>query len=279
MNIAKLIHIDFRRQWFAHLALALAAAIVGASIAGALFVQVRLAAQLRPPAWGATIALIPKGVTLESLNEDLKTGHARALLPKVLFESLKGQVIDEQSRRGFAAPSLEFFAVLPSHGPHGEAELLTLGTLPVNEEPWRGVTSEPWKASSAIATPEWGEQVVEAIFARGSLDAAMSLKTLADRRTVAQAILISEEVEAQKIKAKRTIDQIWIAVLLVAICGALTLLLSLRLTSQQRKNLFDVLEILGAPGERVRLFAACQLFLYLLIPALAGVGVAVLCFI
>ena len=274
MTISKLVAIDFRRQWITYLVLSLTAAIIGVSVLEAIRVQSHLANLLRPPKWGAAVALLPKGVTLTDLNEDLRMGHARAVLPKVLFESLKAQVLEDQSRKGAPRPSLEFFAVLPAKSSEGQVQVMTLGVLPTGEEPWNGVVSKEWRPSPEAATAEWGEQVIEGIFATTSMEIASRLKSMADRRTVAQGVLIQEETEAQRIKAEQMLGQVWIAVFLVALCAGLTLLLSFRITAQQRKNLFDILEILGfAENERI-LFVAFQIFTYLVLPVFTGIGLA-----
>jgi hypothetical protein len=268
MTALKLFKTDWHRQWLAHTAVSGAALVAGASAAFAARTQARLSEQLNPPTWGASVALLPKGVTLEALNEDLQRGHARALLPKALFETINAQIADEQARRGLAQPSLSLFAVLPSE----KAATMVLGKLPENSKPWSTVRSMQWQAAAgANSTPEWGTQVVEAIFATGAKDAALSLKQLADRRTVAQAFLIDEEVQSERTKAAGILAQMWAAVTMVLLSGGMTLILALRMTAQQRRNLFQVLEILGGEGSLRVAFAGLQFAAYIAAPLLLGV--------
>ncbi|CAN5515834.1 hypothetical protein BH10BDE1_BH10BDE1_14040 [soil metagenome] len=158
--------------------------LLGISIAMVRQVERKVASLALPIRWGAELAIIPKGLTLNQLAENLKVGQAPALLPLAMFET----TVD--LTRG----NVQMSAVLPGHD-SGGAFLMTRGDSKLNLD-WAPLPQRPWAVQSEFSTPDWSTNVIAAAFASGTRDNLLKLKDLIDRKTVAQAFMI-EDSQAQ----------------------------------------------------------------------------------
>jgi hypothetical protein len=58
---------------------------------------------------------------------------------------------------------------------------------------------KPWQIQNQYQTAEWGGKVLAGFFAQGPFVAMQSLKELIDRKTIAQAFWISEQLDKDKL--------------------------------------------------------------------------------
>lgn len=158
--------------------------LLGVSIAMVRQVERKIASLALPIRWGAELAIIPKGLTLDQLAENLKLGRAPALLPLAMFETTVGLT------RG----NVQMSAVLPGHDASG-VFLMTRGDSKLNLD-WAPLRLRSWAEQTEFSTPDWSTNVISAAFASGHRENLLKLKDLIDRKTVAQAFMI-EDAQAQ----------------------------------------------------------------------------------
>jgi len=134
--------------------------------------------------WGADLAVVPKGITLIDFKREILAGHSSSLLPEAIYDTTLS----------LSNGQFEATALLTLQGPQG-GEVMFKGNSSVGLDWLRSkVTPREFHEQNVYQTPEWGRKVISGFFVKGSPAAMKSLKDLIDRRTVAQAIIISQQV-------------------------------------------------------------------------------------
>ena len=125
-------------------------------------------------------------------------------------------------------------------------------------------------------TAEWGSKVILGILVKGSDEALKSLKTLIDRRTVAQAFFVNTENTANQdskfLKLKSILNKLTFFILILVAIG---LFLSLQTLKNNRKNIFQNFDELRFPKLLKHQFYLTQIISLILTPALLGYLIAV----
>jgi hypothetical protein len=243
-------------QW---LAVAAACLVLGLVLRVALGIESQLSALTEVRDWNADLVVVPKGVTLKALEREILLGETSTLLPRALFETTQG----------LAQGQLELQAILPEKI-NGTPRLLAWGT------PRLGTA---WISDSRIArdqksvkyaTPEWGSSVIAAFFAKGSPQAMVSLKDLIDRKSVAQAFFLSEQIAEERLLKEKIDRALVLAVTVFTVLFTSLALVSFVWLRQSFSQIRGVLFEIGyARGHilRLQLLIACAL---IAIPALVG---------
>ena len=166
---------------------------LGAGSHFAILVQDAIRNFAKPVPWNVDLAILPKGVGLDDLAQEILSGHSKAVIPEVMFETTRDIVKD----------ALEMNAIMVTTGPEGvEVLSKSKNALGVN---WAlgQVQIKPWREQHEVATEEWGDHVIVAAFARGNEQNIYKLKDLIDRKTVAQAYRIADVNESVRHKSEQ----------------------------------------------------------------------------
>jgi hypothetical protein len=184
MNLTAISLVEIRQNLKLAVTLIVVSLLLGLSISMVVQVEQKVSSLAVPIRWGAELAIIPKGLSLDQVAENMKLGRAPALLPLAMFDT----TVDLTRGR------VQMTAVLPGHSGDG-AYLMTRGNSALNLD-WSALPIRPWQPQKEFSTTDWGPNVIAAAFASGSHENLLKLKDLIDRKTVAQAFLI-EETQAQ----------------------------------------------------------------------------------
>lgn len=140
--------------------------------------------------WNAELVILPKGLSLLDLQEEITSGISRSFLPEAIFDTTvsltNGQMV--------------LGAVLALQE-QGEPFLLQKGEALGLVSETTSTRARPWREQTTYSTPEWGSHVISAFFAKGSRADLVRLKELVDRKTVGQALWVS--AEKKRMRASR----------------------------------------------------------------------------
>lgn len=160
--------------------------ILGSGLSLMLKAEQRISEISSEESWSADLAVVPKGVSLIDFKKELLDGHSTALLPEALFDTTLS----------LAKGQMNATAVLALTDSRG-SRVMVRGDIENTGTSWlkKKQKISEWQPQTIYQTPEWGYKVISGFFVRGSSGAMQSLKELIDRKTVAQAILIQQQVQ------------------------------------------------------------------------------------
>ena len=282
--ILRLFFTDFRRSLAICISAVILSFILGFVTITSIDLSSYLADLFRPLKWGADILILPKGETPELAWKDILNGKPQALIPETLLETLKNQIAGEQVKFNLTSPSLQVFGFVPYLNDSGQASLATIGEAKqffsatndksvldsYEKNDWNSVYDK-FANLESYQTAEWGSKVILGILVKGSDAALKSLKTLIDRRTVAQAYYVNFENDANQdskfLKLKSILNKLTFFILALVAIG---LFLSLQTLKNNRKNIFQNFDELRFPKLMKYQFYLTQIMFLILIPALFG---------
>jgi hypothetical protein len=213
---------------------------------------------VRPVHWGAEMAIIPKGFTLNQLAENLRKGEAPVLLPEAMFDTTVDMT------KGI----LRMSAVLPGVGASG-TYLMVRGES-ILDLSWTGLPVQPWIPQTLYSTSDWGTKVIAAAFASGSHENLARLKDLVDRKTVGQAFWI-DDVQKAELEQQRELSHLASGIEAIIV---VSLLLSIFLAaSWLRANHLSTqvcLTDIGYTRFELRKLQALMILILLVLPLLIG---------
>ena len=160
--------------------------ILGSGLSLMLQAERRISEISSEESWNADLAVVPKGISLIDFKKELLEGHSTALLPEALFDTTlslsKGQM-----------QATAMLALTDGQG----SRVMVRGDIENTGTSWLKTKQKvsEWQPQAIYQTPEWGHKVLTGFFVRGSMVAMESLKELIDRKTVAQAILIRQQMQ------------------------------------------------------------------------------------
>ena len=217
--------------------------------------------------WSADLVVLPKGVTLSDLKNDLINGVSKAFLPKVLYDTTlamtEGQV--------------QLSVILAHKKMDGQVVIGTQSN--VMSESYMGVKwlsgavlFVPWSENLATEIhPVWKRSLMSAMFAKGSYANMKKLKDIIDQKTVAQAFFISDEVKKNQelaSKLETSITGLYFIFSLIVFSGLLLVYLSIK---GRLKKIFLVLRERGYSFHCLSLFTLFLFFITVCFPLFIGI--------
>lgn len=235
--------------------------ILGSGFSLMLKAEQRISEISSEESWSADLAVVPKGITLIDFKKELLAGHSMALLPEALFDTTlslsQGQM-----------QATAMLALTDSQGPRvmvrGDVERTGTSWLKTKQK-----LSE-WQPQTIYQTPEWGYKVITGFFVRGTSAAMNSLKELIDRKTVAQAILIQQQMQIDaetRLQLQKALS-LYSGVMLSLVVLSMTLIY-LWLKSRISMSL-KIFNELGFSKTTMRNFILSLFGLFIVLPFLAG---------
>lgn len=275
---------ETKRSWQICVSTVVLCFLLGAILFSVISFKEYLADLFRPQEWDAQMLILPKAVTPEVAIRDLKNGEPSALIPSVLYKTLKGQVDDERARKGISEDTIQLMGFVPykdvntnklSVAIWGDAKFLHSN---LENSVWKNLELQQWEAiknqlqnNDKYQTNEWKSDVLLGIAARGQSEYLENLKTLIDRRTVAQAFYVSGErsLEAKRYNQLKSVLNFfeWSVLVLVAV----GLYMSQLRMHQQRQEIKITLAELKLPTAWNSTLYVYQFLVLVLIPAALGV--------
>jgi hypothetical protein len=211
--------------------------------------------------WGADLAVIPKGMSLIEFKRELLSGKTTAFLPEALFDTTLSL-----SKGQFEATAV--LAITDSQGTRvmAKGDIDKTGTYWLKEK--QTVTS--WQDQDTYSTPEWKNKVIAGIFFRGPEPAIKGLKELIDRRTVAQAINIQNQIQLDQ----ETREQLQKALtvysgVMIALIALSLVLIYLWLKSRISSSL-KIFDEIGFSNLNAKFFVLGLLALFVILPVALG---------
>lgn len=260
---SKFVAIEFRQNKALWLSLAAGCFVLGLVLSVALHVKDQLRGLVQIRAWNADMVVIPKGMTLRGLEKEMLSGETSALLPLALFETTQG----------LAQGQFELQAILPEKQ-GAQVKILSWGNTGIGTAWLPGEMMAPGADSARLSTPEWGAKVIAAFFAKANPNSSarslVALKELIDRKSVAQAFFISEQLAEEGLLKDKIDHALALSVgafALVFSCLALVSLLWLR---QSFAQIGQVLTELGHTRGYVHRLQLLLMLLTMCLPALVG---------
>lgn len=174
--------------------------------------------------WDADILVVPKGITLIDFKKEILSGDSSALIPEALFDTTL------QITKG----AIKATALL-SFKKENQIEVMFKGDQEVGLN-WlpQTIVIKPYETQNSYQTKEWGNKVVAGFFIKAPFAMIKEIKELIDRKTVAQAIVINQQVKNdnetrdQLQKALTSYSSVLLAMIFLTI-GSLYLIMKNRL--------------------------------------------------
>lgn len=232
---------EVRRSFKLNMVLFFCFFTLGFAVTSMFVIQTQITALLRPVAWDADMVILPKGVSLDGLYRSLLTGQAEGLIPWALFQTLEAQTQNSP---------LRILAFIPFK----EEARVKLGVegstvdFPWRQENsvWKSLESVPRRDLEAYQTAEWGQKVLAGILVRGPQQALENLKTLIDRRTIAQAWYVNAEMSEERLRMAKLRQGLEALTGLIVVCLTPGLILAAVIVKDRLQNLLTVLRELGS---------------------------------
>lgn len=135
--------------------------------------------------WSADLAVLPKGISLIDFKKEIQQGQAVAFLPEVLFDTFTSMGKDR----------FQVTAFLPLTDNRG-TRVLVKGDEATHVNTWLKSIQKfsTWETQQIYETPEWGRKVIAGFLISGPPAMMTNLKEMIDRKTVAQGILIHDQI-------------------------------------------------------------------------------------
>lgn len=171
--------------------LQVAAVMIFSFLAGLMLMVAEKAYQkvsqlVKPVEWSADLVIMPKGLTLQGLAQEILEAKTTHFLPLALFDTTIGLVEDRVQLSALLVRSRNGKPLVQFKGVDG------LG--------WNWARPDveviPWEEQKEYTNPDWGNQVITAFFAKGSMADLNHLKEIIDRKTVAQSFWIQDIVKS-----------------------------------------------------------------------------------
>ena len=241
--------------------IALIALALGIGVRLGILAERRVSELTTGVGWNADLVVLPKGISLADLKEELLTHQTRAFLPEALFDTTL-----EMAKGQFRATAV--IAITDESGPHlfvkNSDEIIGLGWIK------ESAFIKNWQVQSKYSTPEWSNKVIAAFFASGPRIAMNKLKELIDKRTVGQAILIKDQLihDEDTQKQVRNAMLVYSALLFALILLSFTSLLfwlKVRIS-----NSMQVFKELGFPNSVTFVVLGGLFLLSVLVPVCVG---------
>jgi hypothetical protein len=211
--------------------------------------------------WNTDLIVLPKGVSPKDLASEIRNGLSTDFLPDALFETTLSMTANQ----------LKLSAVLPMTE-NGVAKIFNKGNSSKSEiEGIRGKNPlADWAPQTQYSTSEWDHKVIAAFFASGPMPAILNLKQLIDRKTVAQAILVSTDEAKNREASERMQRLLYCAQVLFAFFAGLCLWSSFVTLKTNFKVTFEFLHEIGGPKSLHRKFLTQLALLNLVTPFVFG---------
>ena len=275
--------IDFKRSLKHYTALIILCFVFGFIFTSAMVFNNQLAELYKPVEWGADLLVLPKGLSPEVAQKNILNGEPTALIPEALFESLQSQVLDEQKRKNLSEPSLQMAALIPYRSSDQKIKLAVSGSsknifndnnntfLSAYEKTDLQQVQSQFSFLPAYQTPEWKDKVIFLILVKGKTEALQSLKTLVDRRTVAEAFFVnSSSASEQMIKYQKLLNIIFYLAGIFMLVLSIGLYLAFQILLENRKIIFENFNELSLPRAYRWKFIFYQICFLIIIPIIVG---------
>lgn len=269
MNIRHLFLTESKRSFKLFAVMAFCFFVLGFAVTSMLVIQKQMQALLNPISWDADMVILPKGVSLDGLHRSLITGNAEGLIPLALFQTLESQAYNSP---------LKVLAFTP-YREDGQVKVGLEGStidFPWQEENsvWKSLKTTPRKDLEQYQTQEWGQKVLAGVLARGPKIALESLKTLIDRRTIAQAWYVNSEMSDDVLRVAQLRRGMEALTGLIVLCLAPGLVLSTVIVRERLKNLLTVIQELGVTRDVRGPLYSLQFLAWVLVPTAVGLALA-----
>ena len=218
--------------------------------------QQRVASLAVKEVWNADLVILPKGLSLEDLRQELLSGSSKSFLPEAIFDTTFSMA-QNQFRLGAVL-------ALPGDGVLTRGDKIGIQWLDGRQK------IGDWKEQNIYRTAEWGNKVISAFFASGPEGAMKSLKDLIDRKTVAQAIWIKEQTERDQAVQKELLAALWTVSFVFLILIVLLTMLSWFWLKIRLSNSFKVFSEIGITTSIEFKIISCIVFIFILIPIVVG---------
>lgn len=183
-NLGWLIQTELKQNKFHFVLAACISLLLGVSASLTMSANQRIAALVIPVQWHADLVVVPKGISLRDFERELLNGESSAFLPEALFDTTVG----------LAKGQFSLTAVLAIHDSSGPHLQIKSNGDPIGVNWLKGRTRiENWSDQNIYETPEWGHKLITGFIAAGSFQEMEELKKLINSKTVAQAIVLSEQ--------------------------------------------------------------------------------------
>ena len=234
------------------------------------------------PKWNVDMLILPKGITPELAAANLTKGAPDGLIPLALFNTLL-----QQSH----GSTIKLLGIVPYKNSDGnpeiavtDSELKDFADLNKNSL-WKefkltelNLKRADFKPVEVYQTPEWRDQVLMGIIVNGSTSEISGLKTLIDRKTIAQAYFVGPENADSHVKLVKLKRGLFLTVGFVLLSTLLGLLLALKNMKAKRNSIELVLNELKFKSTMLTQIKALQFFVFIVFPIALGFLFSILSF-
>lgn len=227
-----------------------------------------------PPKWNADLLILPKGISPEAAVMDFARGLPDGLIPLALFKTLLQQS---------AGSSVKVLGFIPYKDSDGKAEvaLTDSGLKDFLDLKDKSLWSEinltnldlkrpQFQPAENYQTPEWHDQVLMGILAKGNSTEIAGLKNLIDRKTIAQAFYVDSEKSEMHAKLMQLKTGLYLCTGFVFFSTLLGLLLALKNMMAKRQTLELVLKELKFKPAILAKITLIQIVLFFVFPVALG---------
>lgn len=209
--------------------------------------------------WNADVVVLPKGMALADLKQEILTGSPTLFLPEALFDSTRDLIKNQFS----------LSAILPIKN-DGKVEVLHKGdNLGLG---WLDSSIEivPWQDQAQYQTNEWNTRVVAALFASGPKEVMKSFKDLIDRKTIGQAFIIEDEMAKGQAQHDDMLFYLRLVSVLILSLFVSVIFLLAYLLRNRLKNVYEILRNHGYQKQVQQKLNTLVFVLFILGPLMIG---------
>lgn len=281
----KIFLVELRRTWVTCSALFLLCFLSGAVFLTSINLSKYLASLFQEVNVGVDMIILPKAITPESMQKSLIKGQPEALMPVSLFETLQNQAVSETQRKSLNEPPVQLLAIVPFKNEQGLAAVAKIGDVSMirnkDKTSWAPFEFKELDAVKQQLTPknlyytdEWKDKTIFGILVNAEPEVLARLKLLIDRRTIAQAYILTPGHSDTHQKLEKLKSGLLYLTEVIVFSILIGIIISFQKLHVQRDIIFRCLKELGHKRNLEIKFYLLQIGFLIVLPLILGMSLA-----
>ncbi len=184
--------------------------------------------------WNADVIVLPKGLNVADLKQEIISGKPTRFLPSALYDSTKALIKDR-----FLLSMILPVTVGTQSQVLQQGDKIGLSWLDPS------IPVVPWREQITFQNQEWGTQVAAALLASGPPDVMKSFQELIDRKTIGQAFIVHDELVKNEVQHANMFFYLRVISILILFLFLSIIFLLIHLLKQRLKNVYQILHTHG----------------------------------